>query len=492
MLLMVVLLLSCCCPVVVLLLLLLLLLCYTSVAPPSLRSGVAPRSTPPSLRSGVATLDSNPRYTPTILTLTLIGELVLHTLILTRIPYTEIDYSTYCQQVSMVASGERDYLALTGDTGPCPYPAGYVWVFSGLCQIADGTQGVPSLLPVQIVFVGIYILTLLIVYDIYISASFVVTAPHPSLSSTSPQAVSRTPYALPPYVFLLLSASHRIHSIYSLRLFNDPVAMLFLYAALALLLRHVSWVPVMILFSIAVSIKMNVLLFAPALGLILVKSKGSLLGALPYLALAAAVQIGLAAPFLMENPSGYVGRAFDLGRVFMYKWTVNLKFLPESVFVSKTTASLLLAGHGITLAAFAWTRWLALPPGGLSALLLGSATPSKLQLSPYYMARTLFACNFVGIVFSRTLHYQFYSWYFHTIPFLLWATEYTFPAKIALFAAIEIAFNVFPATPISSALLVVAHLAILVGLFFTPSVPDRIFPFTVLRPRPHPTHAKKE
>ena len=159
----------------------------------------------------------------------------------------------------------------------------------------------------------------------------------------------------------------------------------------------------------------------------------------------------------------------------MYKWSVNLKFLPEHVFVSKGTAMVLLVAHGGVLALFAWTRWLVLPPNGLSGLLFGSGKSKR--LCPYYMARTLFACNLVGIVFSRTLHYQFYSWYFHTIPFLLWATEYTLPAKIALFAAIEVAFNVFPATPSSSALLAFAHLAILVGLFFTPAVPDTTVPF---------------
>ena len=40
---------------------------------------------------------------------------------------------------------------------------------------------------------------------------------------------------VPPYcLFFMCCASYRIHSIYVLRLFNDPVAMMFLYAAVNL------------------------------------------------------------------------------------------------------------------------------------------------------------------------------------------------------------------------------------------------------------------
>ena len=35
------------------------------------------------------------------------------------------------------------------------------------------------------------------------------------------------------------------------------------------------------------------------------------------------------------------------------------------------------------------------------------------------VAKTMWVGNFVGIVCARSLHYQFYSWYFHSVPFLL-------------------------------------------------------------------------
>ena len=48
---------------------------------------------------------------------------------------------------------------------------------------------------------------------------------------------------------------------------------------------------------------------------------------------------------------------------------------------------------------------------------------------------------------------QFYSWYFHTLPFLLWHTRLPTVVRIAMLAGIEYAYNVFPSTSASSAIL---------------------------------------
>lgn len=69
------------------------------------------------------------------------------------------------------------------------------------------------------------------------------------------------------------------------------------------------------------------------------------------------VQLVLGLPFLFVNPVGYVSRAFDLGRQFLFKWTVNWRFLPEDVFLSRYFHLALLLAHITMLLLFALKRW---------------------------------------------------------------------------------------------------------------------------------------
>ena len=176
---------------------------------------------------------------------------------------------------------------------------------------------------------------------------------------------------------LLLGLSKRVHSIYMLRLFNDPIAMCLFYASLVLffsnnlIVRRLS--PV--LYSCALSIKMNILLFFPALGILWVKSFG-ISRTIGFVVTVLACQILLALPFLFEDAPSYVGRSFDFGRKFLYQWTVNWKFISPELFLSSEFAISLLFCHIATLLLFAHSVWLR-SEGGLFRFIAKALTLSS-------------------------------------------------------------------------------------------------------------------
>ncbi|CAM9453329.1 unnamed protein product [Scytosiphon promiscuus] len=382
---------------------------------------------------------------------TVLAEVVLCILIIIRIPYTEIDWVAYMQEVEGFLGGERNYLNLRGDTGPLVYPAGFVYAYSFLHWLTDRGEDIAT---AQYVFMGVYVSLVAMVLSIYRRAG-----------SSS----------MPLWAMLLVCASRRVHSIFVLRLFNDGVAMWLLYGAIYLFLLN-RWRLGCVSYSLAVGVKMNILLFAPGLLLLLLQAKG-VTGTALCLSICAAVQLLLGAPFLLRHPVAYVSRSFEIGRVFKYEWTVNFKFLSEDAFVSPALSIALLALTVATLALFAlkWVRSAravkAFADGANAESGGRGANDGTLNLHPEYVVKTLFVSNIIGIVFCRSLHYQFYSWYYHTLPFLLWHTNYRVTGRLAILCFIEVGFNVFPATPLSSAVLQACHILLLAGLWNAPVVP---------------------
>ena len=60
---------------------------------------------------------------------------------------------------------------------------------------------------------------------------------------------------------------------------------------------------------------------------------------------------------MYENFVGYVICAFNLGRQFIYKWTVNWRFLPMDIFFHRGFHAVLLLLQVLVLAAFALKKW---------------------------------------------------------------------------------------------------------------------------------------
>ncbi|CAI0552742.1 unnamed protein product [Linum tenue] len=337
----------------------------------------------------------------------LLFDAVLTAVIIAYVPYTKIDWDAYMSQVTGFLEGEKDYSKLEGDTGPLVYPAGFLYVYSAIQYVTGG-----QVFAAQILFGVLYIVNLAIILFIYVKAD-----------------------VLPWWALVLLSLSKRVHSIFVLRLFNDCFAMTLLHAAMALLLYQ-RWHLGLILFSGAVSVKMNVLLYAPPLLLLMLKSM-DVCGVISALAGAA---------------------------------SVNFKFIPEPIFVSKQLAISLLIVHLVLLAVFAHYRWCKFE-GGLLRLLrsrvlsFSGTKSSSMKIKAEHIVTTMFVGNFIGIVCARSLHYQFYSWYFFSVPHLLWTTRFPTLVRLMLFTGAELCWNIYPSTVVSSALLLFLHLVILWGLW---------------------------
>ena len=114
-----------------------------------------------------------------------------------------------------------------------------------------------------------------------------------------------------------------------LRLFNDAPAMLIAHLAL-LAFSHEHLLLGCTMYSLAVSCKMNVLLMAPGLAWYLFRRTGSSVEkTCRWILYMGFIQLVLGAPFLLHNPKAYIHRSFELSRVFLYKWTVNWRFVSE-------------------------------------------------------------------------------------------------------------------------------------------------------------------
>eukprot|EP00250_Pteridium_aquilinum_P033344 c5480_g1_i1 orf=143-1462(+) len=389
----------------------------------------------------------------TVSVVLLLFDSLLTALIIYRVPYTKIDWDAYMSQVDGFVGGERNYKNLRGDTGPLVYPAGFLYVYTAIQYLTGG-----SVLQAQIVFGLLYILNMGIVLAIYYQAK-----------------------VLPWWALCLLCLSKRVHSIFVLRLFNDCIATTLAHLSIFLFQMN-KWKFGMVIFSVAVSVKMNVLLYAPPLLLLMFKGL-SLVDIAVTLSLAALVQVFLGMPFLWSYPLEYMSRAFDLGRVFLHIWSVNFKFVPEEFFVSKGFALAMLALHLSLLIIFAQFKWCKHEQGLLPALKLRSKLQSfagllsstsnnfsrkdtQVLLEPRHVTTVLFTGNFIGILCARSLHYQFYSWYFYSLPYLLWRTSFPTVMRLIIFGVVEACWNVYPSSSISSFVLLTCHLTILFGLWF--------------------------
>ncbi|XP_058831794.1 lethal(2)neighbour of tid protein 2 [Topomyia yanbarensis] len=463
--------------------------------------------------SFVKSLIFDPAQLPLVSWFILVAEFLLNVFVVRNVAYTEIDWKAYMQECEGFLNGTTNYAMLKGDTGPLVYPAGFVYIYSALYFITSQGRNIRL---AQYIFIAIYLAQMALILRLY--------------------SKSRK---IPPYVLIITTfTSYRIHSIYVLRLFNDPIAILFLYLALNAFIDG-RWTTGSIFLSLGVSVKMNILLFAPAILLLFVTNLGYL-KAFVQLAVCGLIQLVLGAPFLLSYPREYLKGSFDLGRVFEHKWTVNYRFLDRAIFENKMFHLALLATHVLLLILFfspcfkyfqnycrlrhlelmlspqiaakneevaqekrkkkekpskakpnkeeqltkEQEKFLKSFEKGIKSMgsdktpavdSVPASLESEMQTQPnkfsiHFDRATqlallpIFLSNFIGIVCARSLHYQFYVWYFHSLPYLTWFTEYSTSLKFLLLLLLEFSWNTYPSTNVSSMILHTCHIVLLVGI----------------------------
>lgn len=448
----------------------------------------------------------DPHFITPICILLFLAEAVINTVIIEKVKYTEIDWIAYMQEVEGFLNGTLDYkelkgrynilnllrkyliICFLGDTGPLVYPAGFVYIYSLFYFLTDKGKNIYL---AQYIFLIIYLFQTFLIHRIF-----------------------RKTLKLPPYAIIISTfTSYRIHSIFVLRLFNDPIAVLLFYISLNLFISN-KWYLGSLFYSLAVSVKMNILLYAPVL-LIAYLTNLTIVDTVENLLICGIIQIILGSPFLYVNAYSYMKGSFDLGRVFEHKWTVNYRFLPREIFEHKLFHITLLAIHIIMLLLFLrfFVKYLSsyaklkIVTDELSKQIKHenqmkkkeseSLSKKQMQFLKSFEAQLqtndenaptehdvsklddkmskitqlfvlpFFVANLIGITCARSLHYQFYSWYFHSLVYLIFCTGYSKPISFLLLGLIEYCWNTYPSTDFSSIILHLCHLTILVGIYRT-------------------------
>lgn len=141
---------------------------------------------------------------------------------------------------------------------------------------------------------------------------------------------------------------------------------------------------------------MSILLYLPGILLIIWKRRG-LLSTLLHSLTIILMQLLLGSPFISQYPMQYFSRSFEFSREFLYKWTVNWRFIDEKTFLSPGWAIGLLIGHVSTLAAFAAFRWSRRDGGIVSLVRRGFVRPNDgAALQPVSSDRKLFRFDWQG------------------------------------------------------------------------------------------------
>jgi len=267
-------------------------------------------------------------------------------------------------------------------------------------------------------------------------------------------------------------------------LFNDAWVSFFLWAGTCLMV-HRYFPAGAFLWSVAVGVKITALLALPAIGLIAIQGLG-LTEAIYVGMYCIMVQLISAITFVEAGNTHYFQRAFDFGRQFEFKWTVNWRFLGEETFLDRNFQISLLVVHVSLLLAFIQYRWVRPSSTGIGNFIYKYCHTMEYRVEQGYIKKvtatyvmdTILASLAIGLLCARTLHYQFYAYLGWISPYLLWRAGFHPILVYANLAVQEWAWLVYPSTDVSSMLavgqLVVAVASAWVGSAREPAVKEKM------------------
>ncbi|EFY92472.1 alpha-1,3-mannosyltransferase (Alg3), putative [Metarhizium acridum CQMa 102] len=341
-----------------------------------------------------------------------LADAVLCGLVIWKVPYTEIDWVAYMEQVAQFVAGERDYTKIEGGTGPLVYPAAHVYVYTGLYYLTDRGKNV---LLAQQIFAVLYMATLAVVMLCYWKAK---------RRQWTMGSIAYS-WGLGIKMSLLLSLPAVGIVLFLGRGFGGSLRLAWLMAQMQLVI------------------------------------------ALPFLAknwqgyLGRAFELSRQFKFEWTVNWRMMGEELFVSKQFAMVLLV-LHAVVLLIFV--TSRWLQPADRSLVSLISPMLR-------GRSPFTPAEELGVSSRVTPDYIMTTILSANVVGFLFARSLHYQFYVYLAWATPYLLWkAWPYT-PVVCLLWAVQEAAWNTFPSTDLSSTTVVNVLLITVVLVYFGTSKP---------------------
>jgi len=332
-------------------------------------------------------------------------------------PYRDANWSDYNAHADGFLNSVFDYSKLQNSTASRIIgPAGYVYL-SSVIHLFTGTGC--DIERAQYIWGFLYLATLAVVFLL----------------------LERTRIT-PPWAAFVLCCSKQLHSLYVLQLYNDSWAMILVYLAILFFVDD-CWTLGTLLYCGAVSINLGVLHYLPGVVCLLLQRFGFGKAIIRLIA-ACLVQFLIAWPFLYANYEAYLDGVFDVPRHVQYAYSVSWLFIPKDIILSRSFAIALHCCRFFVLFYIAIKRWW--PRLNNPSFTSGYGK----QLPAADIVMTMFTSNYIGIVFSAHMEAHFYTWFFHSLPFLAWVTPYIAAYCLTVLFNIEFMFNAVPATQVTS------------------------------------------